>query len=107
MKAGWIIPVLMGTFVLSSPGMAASVSTSHSATLSNHGETESRIEMMSRCTSLEGQLAEAIEQNSKASDQVADAEALRSQGASLCDKPQDGIVKLKSALRELGVTPRS
>jgi len=110
MKVGWVIPVLLGAFVLSSPGTASAVGTSNGGPNNRHGETEIEIHAASaQCVTLERQFDREARQASISADEMADARALRNQGSRLCaiGNPGEGIAKLDSALDKLNVNPRS
>ena len=115
MKVGWVIPVLFGAFVLSSPGTAgAVVSASSNAVVHPSGNHSEKAVSLSaapneRCVYLEQQFDKAIKKTRNGSAQMVDAQALRDEGANLCagGNPRRGIADLEAALHELSVNPRS
>jgi len=101
-----IVPAILGAVMLSAPVMAGS--TTHSDKSSAPAmQKAAAMTVTEKCSALERQFDAAIKQHESAA-KAADARNLRAEGSKLCSsgKQTEGIAKLESALKDLGVTPK-
>jgi hypothetical protein len=92
----FIAASLAGLLALGAVALATSAS---AATVSSAGQ----------CTALEKQFDDNVAATKASSAMVTKAKALRTDGGKLCasGKPAQGIKKLQSALKDLGLKPQS
>ena len=105
MNTRLIVPAILGALLLSMPAMAGGMSsTTMSAPATQKAASMTPLE---KCSALERQFDAAIKQHESATKAV-DAKNLRVEGSKLCltGKEGEGIAKLESALKDIGVTPK-
>jgi hypothetical protein len=106
MKTRSIVPVVLGVAMLSTPVLAAG---NYAApTTKANPQVAMAMSQSEKCTALQKQFDEAIKMHESAA-KVADAKMMRADGAKLCasGKHSEGITKLETALKDIGVTPKS
>jgi len=93
---------ILGTsvFAIASPGSAMNSS--------GHDERDNAVTPHMQCMSLQEQFDSVIKSHATAA-KVTEAKSLRSDAGRLCaaGKSEDGIIKLRQALKDLGVPPKN
>lgn len=102
-----IAPAVAGALLLATPVLAAGTGNNKSASMPQK-TAKATMTAAERCTALEKQFDAEIkkhEQGTKAND----AKTMRADGGKLCDDGQHsgGITKLRLALKNIGVKPKS
>ena len=101
MNTRMIIPAILSAVVLSTPVLAASQQGNANQPTMQKAAAQTSAE---RCTVLEKEFDAAIKKHEKAA-KAEDAKKLRTEGSTLCagGKPDEGVAKLETAMKELGV----
>ena len=107
MNTRLIVPAVLGALMLSTPIMAATPTRHSDRSELPRAQMAATMTPLEKCSALERQFDIAIKQHESATKAV-DAKNLRIEGSKLCfaGKQSEGIAKLESALKDIGVTPR-
>jgi len=102
----WIVPAALSLTLLGAPVLAAGP---NAGTMPVKGakQTATMMTPAQKCSALEKQFDAAIKKHGKA-DKAAEARTMRTQGGELCanGKRGDGVARLESALKGIGVKPK-
>ena len=110
MNTRLILPAMLGALMLSTPVLASSIPYDQSYYWARPNLTPPLgiAPRDTECKALQAQFDKAIETQWTAA-KAADARAMRTKGTNLCAAGnwEQGIVKMKMALKDLGVTPKA
>ena len=110
MNTRLLVPAILSAVMLGTPVLAASIPYDQSYYWARPNMTPPLgvAPRDTQCKALQAQFDKAIETHGMAA-KAADAEAMRTKGANLCAAGNwdQGIVKMKMALDDLGVTPKA
>lgn len=110
MNTRLILPAMLGALMVSTPVLASSIPYDQSYYWARPNLTPP-LGIASKdtaCKALQAQFGKAIETHGTAA-KAADAQSMNAKGANLCAAGNwdQGIVKMKMALNDLGVTPKA
>ena len=105
MKTQWIVPAMLGIALLSAPVLAANKKPGEFAEKKPFPQYAA-MTAAEKCTVLESQFDSAIKTH-EAVAKAAEAKQLRTDGGNLCasGKAPDGVKKLETAIKTLGLKP--
>ena len=107
MKTRMIVPALLSAAMLSAPVLAAGTDKAGHATPTM--ERAAAVNSAERCTALQKQFDAVIKKHEKAKKKAEEAETMRRDGGKLCaaGNSDQGIAKLETALKHIGVKPKA
>ena len=110
MNTRLILPAMLGALMLSTPVLASSIPYDQSYYWARPNLTPPLgiAPRDTECKALQAQFDKAIESHGMAA-KAADARAMRTEGSKMCVAGEwnRGVVKLETALKDLGVTPKA
>ncbi len=106
MKTQWIVPAMLGIALLSAPVLAATKKPGNEFSEKKPILQYAAMTSAEKCTALENQFDSAIKTHDAVA-KAAEAKQLRTDGGSLCatGKAPDGVKKLETAIKALGLKP--
>lgn len=106
MNTRMIVPAILSAVMLSTPVLAGgNYGTAMPST--QHTQKAAAMTSAEKCTALQKQFDDAIKTHGKAQ-KATEAKTMREEGGNLCTsgKADEGVAKLETALKDLGVKPK-